>query len=75
MPAGQLREEYQQLIDDVRRYRMAYYLEDDPIVSDAEFDVLFTRLEEIEQLHPEIVSNDSPTQEVGGEVSAAFSPV
>ncbi|MGO2532714.1 NAD-dependent DNA ligase LigA [Arthrobacter rhombi] len=75
IPAGQLREEYQQLIDDVRRYRTAYYVEDAPIVSDAEFDVLFTRLEEIEQLHPEIVSNDSPTQEVGGEVSAAFSPV
>lgn len=75
IPAGKLREEYQQLIEDVRRYRTAYYVEDSPLVSDAEFDVLFRRLEEIEQLHPEIVSNDSPTQEVGGEVSAAFSPV
>lgn len=75
IPADAVRDEYQQLIDEVRRYRMAYYVEDSPLVSDAEFDVLFRRLEEIEQLHPEIVSNDSPTQEVGGEVSAAFSPV
>ena len=36
---------------------------------------LFRRLEEIEALHPELVSNDSPTQEVGGEVSAAFAAV
>ncbi|MBG6083906.1 DNA ligase (NAD+) [Zhihengliuella flava] len=70
-----LRSEYEQLVDDVRRYRFAYYNEDAPLVSDAEFDRLFTRLTEIETLHPELVSNDSPTQEVGGEVSAAFSPV
>ncbi|MFP5368864.1 MAG: NAD-dependent DNA ligase LigA, partial [Actinomycetes bacterium] len=35
----------------------------------------FRRLEEIEALHPELVANDSPTQEVGGEVSAAFAAV
>lgn len=70
-----LRSEYEQLVEDVRRYRFAYYNEDAPLVSDAEFDRLFTRLTEIESLHPELVSNDSPTQEVGGEVSAAFSPV
>ena len=46
-----------------------------PLVSDAEFDDLFRRLEEIEALHPELVSNDSPTQVVGGEVSAAFAAV
>ncbi len=70
-----LRTEYEQLADDVRRYRFAYYNEDAPLVSDAEFDRLFSRLEEIEALHPELVANDSPTQEVGGEVSSAFAPV
>ncbi|GAA4373469.1 NAD-dependent DNA ligase LigA [Paeniglutamicibacter cryotolerans] len=70
-----LRTEYEKLVEDVRRYRFAYYNEDNPLVSDAEFDVLYSRLEEIEALHPGIVSHDSPTQEVGGEVSAAFSPV
>ncbi|MCQ1957903.1 NAD-dependent DNA ligase LigA [Arthrobacter sp. zg-Y826] len=74
-PAGDLREEYQTLAEQVRRYRFAYYNEDAPLVSDAEFDRLYRRLEEIEALHPELVTNDSPTQEVGGEVSAAFSPV
>ncbi|MEW1950262.1 NAD-dependent DNA ligase LigA [Pseudarthrobacter sp902506025] len=75
MPTEAIREEYDNLADLVRKYRFAYYQEDAPLVSDAEFDSLFRRLEEIEALHPELVANDSPTQEVGGEVSAAFAPV
>ncbi|MDQ0691856.1 NAD-dependent DNA ligase LigA [Arthrobacter sp. W4I7] len=74
-PTEPVREEYENLVDLVRKYRFAYYQEDTPLVSDAEFDELFRRLEEIEALHPELVSNDSPTQEVGGEVSAAFAAV
>lgn len=70
-----MRDEYENLADLVRKYRYAYYQEDAPTVSDAEFDELYRRLEEIEALHPELVSNDSPTQEVGGEVSAAFAAV
>nr|WP_245531513.1 NAD-dependent DNA ligase LigA [Arthrobacter globiformis] len=75
MPSGSVRDEYENLADLVRKYRFAYYQEDEPLVSDAEFDSLFRRLEELEALHPELVSNDSPTQEVGGEVSAAFAAV
>ncbi|MGO4434450.1 NAD-dependent DNA ligase LigA [Paenarthrobacter sp. RAF9] len=74
-PSGSLRDEYEQLADLVRKYRYAYYQEDSPTVSDAEFDELYRRLEELEALHPELVSNDSPTQEVGGEVSSAFAAV
>ncbi|WP_374102659.1 NAD-dependent DNA ligase LigA [Arthrobacter sp. GN70] len=75
VPADSVREEYENLADLVRKYRYAYYQEDAPTVSDAEFDTLYRRLEELEALHPELVSNDSPTQEVGGEVSAAFAAV
>ncbi|MCX2749748.1 NAD-dependent DNA ligase LigA [Arthrobacter sp. MI7-26] len=75
VPAESVREEYENLADLVRKYRYAYYQEDAPSVSDAEFDSLYRRLEELEALHPELVSNDSPTQEVGGEVSAAFAAV
>ena len=75
IPAQGIRDEYEQLTEDVRRYRYAYYNEDAPLISDAEFDQLYRRLEEIEALHPELVANDSPTQEVGGEASAAFAPV
>lgn len=75
IPSESLRDEYEALADEVRRHRTLYYNQDDPEISDAEYDVLFRRLEEFEALHPEIIANDSPTQEVGGEVTAAFAPV
>ena len=74
-PSQGLREEYDQLVEEVRKHRIAYYQEDAPLISDAEFDELWRRLEQIEAEHPEIVTGDSPTQEVGGEVSTAFAPV
>jgi DNA ligase (NAD+) len=75
VPPEELREEYETLADNVRKYRFAYYNDDAPLVSDSEFDLAYRRLEELEALHPELVTNDSPTQEVGGEVSAAFTAV
>ncbi|WP_052207513.1 NAD-dependent DNA ligase LigA [Sinomonas humi] len=74
-PSATLREEYESLAEEVRRHRALYYNEDAPVISDAEYDAMFRRLEEFEALHPELVSNDSPTQEVGGEATAAFAPV
>jgi DNA ligase (NAD+) len=75
VPSGEVREEYESLVEQVRKHRFAYYQEDAPTISDAEFDELFRRLETIEAMHPELVANDSPTQEVGGEVSSAFAAV
>ncbi|WP_454698026.1 NAD-dependent DNA ligase LigA [Arthrobacter humicola] len=75
VPSGAVREEYENLVEEVRKHRFAYYQEDAPIISDADFDELFRRLETLEAMHPELVANDSPTQEVGGEVSAAFTAV
>ncbi|GAB3248912.1 NAD-dependent DNA ligase LigA [Arthrobacter pigmenti] len=74
-PSDAVRTEYDELAEAVRKHRFAYYQQDAPTISDAEFDTLYRRLEELEGLHPELKSNDSPTQEVGGAVSAAFSPV
>ena len=75
VPSEAIREEYEQLVEEVRKHRFAYYQEDAPVISDAEFDELYRRLETLEATHPELVANDSPTQEVGGEVSAAFTAV
>lgn len=74
VPAETLRDEYDALVDEVRKHRTAYYQEDAPLISDAEFDELYRKLENFEAMHPELVTNDSPTQEVGGEVSVAFAP-
>lgn len=73
--ASEIKEDYAQLVDRVRVARQSYYLNDAPTISDAEYDALYRELEKLEAQHPELIANDSPTQEVGGEASSAFAPV
>jgi DNA ligase (NAD+) len=69
------RTEAQQLTGRIIELREAYYENDAAIASDEEYDGLMRRLEELERLFPELQSQDSPTQTVGGGVSALFTPV
>ena len=56
----------------VRQHQYRYYILDDPTVSDQEFDALFRELQALEAEHPEVRSDDSPTQRVGGTISDRF---
>ena len=49
----------------IEKHNYHYYILDDPLVSDNEWDNLFKELESIEQEYPELVERDSPTQRVG----------
>lgn len=62
--------QHDELAEEIRAHEHRYYVLDDPIVSDAEFDALMTKLRKIEAEHPELVTPDSPTQRVGGEARA-----
>jgi DNA ligase (NAD+) len=53
----------------------AYHVLDAPEISDAEYDVLYKELVELEETYPDLVTPDSPTQRVGGPPSEAFAPV
>jgi DNA ligase (NAD+) len=53
----------------------AYYVDDEPIISDAEFDRLYDELQALEEDHPDLVTPDSPTQRVGATPSDRFSKV
>ena len=53
----------------------AYHTLDAPEVPDAEYDRLFRELQALESAHPELLTPDSPTQRVGGQVLEAFAPV
>ncbi len=64
----------EQLRGEIARYRKLYYVDDDPEISDAEYDALERELAEIEQAYPELISPDSPSLRVGGEPSEAFEP-
>ncbi len=69
------REEHLELSEQVQEARWRYYVKDAPTLSDAEFDALMRRLEELEEAFPELRTPDSPTQQVGGAVSTEFTPV
>jgi DNA ligase (NAD+) len=59
----------------VEHHTERYYLLDDPEISDAEFDALVRELRALEDAHPELRTDESPTQKVGGSASTAFAPV
>ncbi|MBV9010598.1 MAG: NAD-dependent DNA ligase LigA [Pseudonocardiales bacterium] len=71
-PGADIRSEYGELVETVRGHQFRYYVLDAPTVSDAEFDQLFRRLQELEQRWPALVTPDSPTQVVGGGFSTEF---
>lgn len=57
--------EIARLRDEIRCHDRKYYVEAAPEISDLEYDRLLSRLRELEQAHPELISADSPTQRVG----------
>lgn len=66
---------WRQLVDLVEEARARYYVEDQPTISDAEYDAAFRELEELEARHPYLPIEQSPTASVGGWALEAFSPV
>ena len=69
------RQEYDQLRREIDRHNRRYYVLDDPEISDAQYDLLYRRLEAMEREHPEWVTPDSPTQKVGGKAQEKFEKV
>jgi DNA ligase (NAD+) len=67
--------EAEKLRQELRRHEHLYYVLDRPEISDAEYDVLMRRLQELETQHPELTTLDSPTQRVGGKPREGFTKV
>ena len=74
-----MEEQVQQRLDELReRVRAAdtaYYVNDNPIMSDAEYDALMRELRALEEANPALIVPDSPTQRVSGEAAAGFAKV
>ena len=66
---------YDWLKEQIKNHNAAYYNQDSPIISDAQYDALFKELLNIEQHYPHWITEDSPSQRVGGETNTVFSPV
>ncbi len=60
---------------EIREHEYRYHVLDSPTISDAEYDRLYRELQEVEASRPDLVTPDSPTQRVGGQVSTVFRSV
>jgi len=63
------------LRDLINRYNYLYYINDNPEVTDSEYDHLFKQLHQLEIDYPELLTADSPTQRVGGKALDKFSQI
>ena len=73
--SDELEKEYRKLVDTLNSYSKAYYVDDNPVVPDSEYDRLYRQLELIEQSNPAIIADDSPTKRVGGATLSEFEQV
>ena len=68
-------EEYKNLVAELNQHNHHYYVLDNPSVPDSEYDRQMRKLQEVEVSHPDIVTEDSPTQRVGGMALQSFSQI
>ena len=64
-------QELRSIINEANR---RYYVDNSPILSDYEFDMLLKELEALENEHPELITPDSPTQKVGSDLKSSGKP-
>ena len=75
MSREQVKKEILRLRREIEKHNRQYYVLDDPLISDAEYDRLFRRLVELEKKYPDLASADSPTQRVGAPPLEKFATV
>lgn len=75
MENHQVEQHIRQLQEQLRQYAHEYYVKDKPTIADYEYDQLYQELSELEAKYPEFVTEDSPTQRVGGVVLDGFEKV
>lgn len=64
-----------QLRDELNYYGRMYYVEDNPVIDDYEYDMLQRELAGLESEYPSLITPDSPTHRVGGSAAGLFEPV
>ncbi|MFF3122959.1 NAD-dependent DNA ligase LigA [Streptomyces sp. NPDC057908] len=72
---AQAQEQHALLAEQIEEHRFRYYVNDQPVVSDAEFDRLMRALEALEETYPQLRTPDSPTQKVAGPYQTEFTSV
>ena len=70
-----VQQQVETLQDELRHHEHLYYVMDKPVLTDAQYDALMNQLRALEAAHPEMVTEDSPTQRVGGKPADGFEKV
>ena len=71
----QVQEEISKLVSLLNKYSYDYYVEDNPQISDTEYDTLYKQLEKLEEKYPEFILENSPTQRVGDKILDEFEKI
>ena len=71
----EIKKEIKELVDKLNYYAHLYYDEDNPQISDYEYDMMNNRLKALERENPELILSNSPTQRVGGQAKSDFAKV
>lgn len=75
MVRGEAKKRIEELRNELNDHNYRYYVLDQPVISDAEYDRLYQELVALEKKHPELITADSPTQRVGAAPAAGFQSV
>ncbi|MQY56616.1 NAD-dependent DNA ligase LigA, partial [bacterium] len=75
LPLKQAKQRIQKLREDIKYHEKKYYVDNDPQISDFEFDTLVKELEALEKQFPELITPESPTQRVGEQPISGFASV
>lgn len=67
--------EIEKLRNEIEYHNKLYYVDDAPVISDYDYDMLMVRLIKLEEEHPELITPTSPTQRVGGKALSQFTQV
>ncbi|MBE8182253.1 MAG: NAD-dependent DNA ligase LigA, partial [Candidatus Portiera sp.] len=74
-PVTSPQQEIAHLREEISKHNHAYYTLQDPIIPDVEYDSLFRQLNKLEEQHPDLVTPDSPTQQVGAKPASGFKQI
>jgi DNA ligase (NAD+) len=75
MKPSEVKERIEKLRKEINEYNYKYYVLNQPVISDFEYDILINELDTLEKKYPDFYSSDSPTQRVGSDITTDFKQV
>jgi len=72
MKLSEAKKRIEELRKEINEHNRRYYILNDPVISDFEYDLLMNELETLEKMFPELVTEDSPTRRVGSDLTKEF---